>query len=50
MGIISTYGDYPKEEKEKKEWVGNSLKTIVLTVAEYIACCYCSQCGHMAEG
>ena len=34
----------------KKEWVGNSLKTIVLTAAKYIACCYWSQCGHMAEG
>ena len=36
-------------EIEKKEWVGDSLKTIVLTAAKYIASCYCSQCGHMAE-
>ena len=39
-----------REKRKKKEWVGNSLKTIVLTAAKDIAPCYCSQCCHMAEG
>ena len=37
-------------KRKKKEWVGNSFKTIVLTAAKDIDPSYCSQCGHMAEG
>ena len=39
-----------REKRKKKEWVGNSLKTIVLIAAKDIAPYYCSQCFHMAEG
>ena len=39
-----------REKRKKKEWVGNGLKTIVLTATKDIAPCYCSQCCHMAEG
>ena len=33
----------------KNEWVGNSLKAIVVTAAKDIAPHYCSQCCHMNE-
>ena len=37
------------EEERKKEWVGNSHKTIVLTACKDIDGFYCSQCCHIAE-
>ena len=43
--FISSFG----LSRGKKEWVGNSLKTIVLTAAKDIAPCYSQYC-HMAEG
>ena len=41
--FISGFGLWRK----KKEWIGDSLKTTVLTAAKDKGPSYCSQCVHM---
>ena len=45
--FMSIFDLWRGKKGKKKEWVGNSLKTIVLTAAKDLAPCYCSQCCHI---
>ena len=50
MYVYNWFWLVKREKRKKNEWVGNSLKAIVLTATKDTAPCYCSLCGHMAEG